>query len=182
MPMPGREEVPEEAVELYREAGQGASVFEDDTDPDYIDLISDAAVASAVPAIRNQERQRIQEALKQPIHDLATHIGRARMEIADVDDPPCVVAAASELKAVAGAMGDLRAALVDTLDPSGEAECDSCASVPGGEDHPERCPKSKKSCGHHCNHSWSHEHCHWCGKEWGEASVDPSKEVQGDGA
>lgn len=38
-----------EAVEAYREAGRDASVFEDDTDTEYIDLISDAAVAAAYP-------------------------------------------------------------------------------------------------------------------------------------
>lgn len=34
-------------------------------------------------------------------------------------------------------------------------------------EEPPECPNSKRSCGHHCNHSWSHEHCHWCDKEWG---------------
>jgi len=51
-----------------------------------------------------------------------------------------------------------------------EDDCDSCASVPGGESEPaNECPKSPRACGHHCNHSWSHEQCHWCGKEWGES-------------
>lgn len=44
-------------------------------------------------------------------------------------------------------------------------DCDDCGGPPAGE--PETCPKSEKPCGHHCNHSWSHEHCHYCGKEWG---------------
>lgn len=44
-----------------------------------------------------------------------------------------------------------------------KAECDSCElSVE------EFCAASKKPCGHHCNHSWSHEHCCWCGKTWGD--------------
>jgi hypothetical protein len=30
------------------------------------------------------------------------------------------------------------------------------------------CLKSKRDCGHHCNHSWTHDECCWCGKEWGE--------------
>lgn len=42
-------------------------------------------------------------------------------------------------------------------------DCIDC----GGVDEVETCPKSEKPCGHHCNHSWSHEHCHYCGKEWG---------------
>lgn len=41
--------------------------------------------------------------------------------------------------------------------------CSSCGEeMPRGE-----CPKSPRECGHHCNHSWSHEVCHWCGMEWG---------------
>lgn len=42
----------------------------------------------------------------------------------------------------------------------------NCASC--GEDAP-LCPKSKRACGHHCNHSWSHDHCCWCGEEFGES-------------
>jgi hypothetical protein len=46
--------------------------------------------------------------------------------------------------------------------------CSSC-----GEESPEgECPKSKRACGHHCNHSWSHDACHWCGEEFGEAPED----------
>lgn len=30
----------------------------------------------------------------------------------------------------------------------------------------EKCPKSQRPCGHHCNHSWSHDECDWCGKSW----------------
>lgn len=29
------------------------------------------------------------------------------------------------------------------------------------------CSKSKRPCGHHCNHSWSHEECCWCGRVFG---------------
>lgn len=43
------------------------------------------------------------------------------------------------------------------------ADCYSCGEgMPGGE-----CPNSKRACGHHCNCSWVHDHCHWCGKEFG---------------
>lgn len=37
---------------------------------------------------------------------------------------------------------------------------------PAGE--AEQCPKSKKPCGHHCDHEWTHDTCCWCGKSWGE--------------
>lgn len=43
--------------------------------------------------------------------------------------------------------------------------CDSCANL-GAER--QVCPASERDCGHHCNHSWSHERCCWCGEEWGE--------------
>lgn len=41
-------------------------------------------------------------------------------------------------------------------------ECSSC----GESDLLNECPNSEKDCGHHCNHSWSHEACCWCGKSW----------------
>ncbi len=41
-------------------------------------------------------------------------------------------------------------------------DCDSC-----GEELPvNECNMSERPCGHHCNHSMSHEHCDWCGTEW----------------
>lgn len=43
-----------------------------------------------------------------------------------------------------------------------ESGCLSC-----GEDDL-RCPSSKAPCGHHCNHSWTHDECDWCGMSWGE--------------
>lgn len=46
-----------------------------------------------------------------------------------------------------------------------DEECVSC-----GEECPlNECPHSRRPCGHHCNHSWSHEECCWCGQVWGEA-------------
>lgn len=40
-------------------------------------------------------------------------------------------------------------------------ECHSCGNE---EDYPNgECPKSHRTCGHHCNHIRSHDHCHWCG-------------------
>jgi hypothetical protein len=48
---------------------------------------------------------------------------------------------------------------------------DDCASC--GEGMPRNeCPDSKRDCGHHCNHSWSHEECCWCGRVWGEDAND----------
>jgi hypothetical protein len=45
--------------------------------------------------------------------------------------------------------------------------CTSChENAPQNE-----CPKSERDCGHHCNHSWSHEECCWCNKTWGEEIV-----------
>lgn len=48
---------------------------------------------------------------------------------------------------------------VDTLDD----ECVTCGEqcgIPLNE-----CPKSRRSCGHHCNHTWTHDVCCWCGWE-----------------
>jgi hypothetical protein len=41
-------------------------------------------------------------------------------------------------------------------------DCASCGdpACPEGE-----CPDSKRPCGHHCNHIWTHDACHWCGHE-----------------
>ena len=51
-------------------------------------------------------------------------------------------------------------------------ECGSC-----GDDEtcpPNECPKSERPCGHHCNHSWSHDGCCWCGAEFGENGASES--------
>jgi len=43
-------------------------------------------------------------------------------------------------------------------------ECLSC-----GEGCPKsECKSSKRDCGHHCNCSWVHDGCCWCGTEFGE--------------
>jgi len=45
-----------------------------------------------------------------------------------------------------------------------DEDCASC-----GENCPEgECPESQRTCGHHCNCSWVHDCCHWCGAEFGE--------------
>lgn len=48
-------------------------------------------------------------------------------------------------------------------------ECDSCAEGdPEGE-----CPDSERPCGHHCNHIWEQDCCHWCkGSYEAEAGED----------
>lgn len=50
--------------------------------------------------------------------------------------------------------------------PRPVVECIAC-----GEEMPiNECPKSQRPCGHHCNHSWSHDSCCWCGEEFGQQS------------
>lgn len=49
-------------------------------------------------------------------------------------------------------------------------ECLSCEQeMPRGE-----CFASARSCGHHCNCSWTQDFCHWCGEEFGETSGVPA--------
>lgn len=56
-------------------------------------------------------------------------------------------------------------------------ETDECGSC--GEGMPtDECPKSKRPCGHHCNHVWTHDACDWCGVEFvgdGEAVYPPER-------
>jgi len=47
-----------------------------------------------------------------------------------------------------------------------EDECLTCTEPGSGE--PNECPKSLRPCGHHCNHLWEQDCCHWCGAELGE--------------
>lgn len=52
-----------------------------------------------------------------------------------------------------------------------DAEVAADAYVAAGETSPyphNECPTSKRPCGHHCNCSWVHDSCHWCGVEFGE--------------
>jgi len=46
-----------------------------------------------------------------------------------------------------------------------DTSCGSC-----GEHGPKlgECSASKRICGHHCNCSWTHDECCWCGEEFGE--------------
>lgn len=43
-------------------------------------------------------------------------------------------------------------------------ECLTCGELDGVEGE---CPASERPCGHHCNCSWVHDHCHWCDAEFG---------------
>jgi hypothetical protein len=49
---------------------------------------------------------------------------------------------------------------------------DDCATCGEGIAPNSECPKSKRPCGHHCNHSWEQDHCHWCDQEIGEDHDD----------
>lgn len=53
--------------------------------------------------------------------------------------------------------------------------CATCGEV-GCDDEEMKCPKSKRECGHHCNHVWTHDECCWCGKIF---EVEESEPEQG---
>lgn len=62
----------------------------------------------------------------------------------------------------------------------GDDDCASCGEIAGPD-----CAASQRSCGHHCNHSWEQDICHWCGVTFGEddveiAPVQAAGEVDGD--
>lgn len=59
------------------------------------------------------------------------------------------------------AYGARAATATATTTPIEDHDCSSC-----GEEVPtvNECQKSKRPCGHHCNHSWSQDECCWCGK------------------
>jgi len=54
------------------------------------------------------------------------------------------------------------AALSELVEP-----CGSCGMGDGARE----CPKSQRPCSHHCNHSWTHDACHWCGCDFGESGA-----------
>lgn len=61
-------------------------------------------------------------------------------------------------------IGEKVVACAGEIDNTDVDECSSCGEeMPLGE-----CKDSRRPCGHHCNHSWSHDHCDWCGAEFGE--------------
>lgn len=60
--------------------------------------------------------------------------------------------------------GDIDEKITDN--DSEEEGCGSCGDdfLPEGE-----CVSSQRPCGHHCNHCWTQDCCHWCDGEM----VDP---------
>ena len=62
-----------------------------------------------------------------------------------------------------------------------DEECLSCEEDPDPSDPMDydhyTCAQSKRPCGHHCNHAWSHEECCWCGFVFGPAEEDPEIEL-----
>lgn len=44
-----------------------------------------------------------------------------------------------------------------------EDDCYTCDNAGPDLNADTRCSKSKRKCGHHCNHSWTHDECDWCG-------------------
>lgn len=55
--------------------------------------------------------------------------------------------------------------LIEGWEDETPTECESCAWEPDSPEA-EPCFASRRECGHHCNHSWTHDRCCWCGKEW----------------
>lgn len=53
----------------------------------------------------------------------------------------------------------------------------TCASCGEGDPTGE-CPKSKRSCGHHCNHIWENDFCDWCRFGLDEPSPAPREAVE----
>jgi hypothetical protein len=42
-------------------------------------------------------------------------------------------------------------------------ECFTCTEPGSGVEG--ECPMSERRCGHHCNHIWDQDICHWCNAE-----------------
>jgi hypothetical protein len=51
-----------------------------------------------------------------------------------------------------------------------ENECITCIEDPPDARRGE-CPNSRRPCGHHCNCSWIHDACCWCGWKEGEGDA-----------
>lgn len=64
-------------------------------------------------------------------------------------------------------IGEMSNAQIDRPDTPG---CEDCAQRRMGYDE-DVCSKSQKTCGHHCNHSWTHDACCWCPARWGEEGI-----------
>lgn len=66
---------------------------------------------AAAPILHAHWLEQLKEKLGEPVHTLASAIGRARMEVEVLEDPPAVVSAARELELAADAMKQLRTVL-----------------------------------------------------------------------
>jgi hypothetical protein len=49
-------------------------------------------------------------------------------------------------------------------DPDKKDDCGTCGMGSAIED--DKCSKSQRPCGHHCNHVWTHDTCDWCGNNF----------------
>lgn len=56
------------------------------------------------------------------------------------------------------------------------AESETCETCRQAEAHRHPCERSRRMCGHHCNHSWTHDACCWCGEEWSDDEYDDDDE------
>lgn len=67
-------------------------------------------------------------------------------------------------------MGMLSNEQIDRMRPAETPDCEDCARKRMGYDD-DTCPNSRRSCGHHCDHSWTHDACCWCPARWGEDGI-----------
>jgi hypothetical protein len=64
--------------------------------------------------------------------------------------------------------------VADDLDPLPGVLCQTCLVAMASADPvlaamlSPLCRRSRRPCGHHCNHIFTVEECHWCGKDFGE--------------
>ena len=86
----------------------------------------------------------------------------------------CGIPAPSSAEPDDGALIDAYEALEPaSAVPVGDDDCVSCGEAdPRGE-----CPKSKRACGHHCNHLTTHDACDWCGVKIGEDGAETAGAV-----
>lgn len=184
------EEIPEQAIEELADAmspyvGQALAGIKAEA-PHILDLYRERArkvlpelqAILTAPLVAEVEEARAEIAeLEEANRSLARMRDEALMGTLTVADP--VDEAASEgsgVASVASISSHMRAKLEGRSDPCdrplAESECYSCGEkTPAGE-----CPKSKRPCGHHCNCSWVHDHCHWCGREFGDVDAGDDKE------
>lgn len=67
--------------------------------------------------------------------------------------------------------------------PEAEIDASECGSCTEGVDDisdTPACPESKRPCGHHCNHVWTHDECDWCGAVFGADDEPSTSPVEND--